>query len=182
MFNLPASFNRKTRIIFQMRTFRLAIILAMAGLLAACAQAASTPAQPAARVVSLYYYNPDLDLGESGNMLCSPAGLVAVERNLDPSLSGEALIQQTIELLIAGELTADERAAGITTEFPLGDFSLEDVALDEGTVTMTFSDPNLQSSGGACRVGVLWAQIEATTQQFPEVTEVRFAPEELFQP
>jgi hypothetical protein len=165
-----------------MRAFRLAIILAMAGLLSACAPAASTPTQLADREVSLFYYNPDLDLDESGNILCSPAGLVAVERRLDTSLSGEALIQHTIELLIAGELTADERAAGITTEFPLDGLSLDDVALDGSTLTLTFSDPNFRTSGGACRVGILWAQIEATAEQFPEVNDVRFAPEELFQP
>ena len=178
MFNMQASHKRKVRKTSRMQTFRLAIILALAavGLLAACAPAASTPTQLADREVSLYYYNPDLDLDDSGNILCSPAGLVAVERSLDPSLSGEALIEQTIELLIAGELTADERAEGITTEFPLEGLSLDHVTSDGSMLTLTFSDPNLQTSGGACRVGILWAQIEATAQQFPDLTEVRFAP------
>jgi len=36
--------------------------------------------------------------------------------------------------------------------------------------------------GGACRTGILRAQIEATAEQFDGVNQVRFIDEELFQP
>jgi hypothetical protein len=38
------------------------------------------------------------------------------------------------------------------------------------------------TTDGSCRVGILWAQIEATAEQFPGVNEVKFLPGELFQP
>ena len=103
-------------------------------------------------------------------------------RTLAASLSGERLIEETIRLLMAGELTAEERAQGLTTEYPLDGVTLDDVALSDGTLTLTFSDPNHLTSGGACRAGILWLQIEQTALQFDEVEQVRFQPEDLFQP
>jgi hypothetical protein len=107
---------------------------------------------------------------------------VGVPRELEGGLEGEDLIRAALDLLMAGGITADEAAQGVTTEFPLAGVTLDDLALEGGTLTLTFSDPQFQTSGGACRVGVLWAQIEATARQFPDVAEVRFSPEELFQP
>lgn len=127
----------------------------------------------------LFFYNPEQDKDASGNVLCSAKGLVAVERDV-PLLP--ANISTAIALLLEGELTAAERAAGITTEFPLPGVALRDSRLDGGRLTLTFADPENRTSGGSCRVAVLWAQIEATAKQFPGVTEVRFSPEELFQP
>lgn len=153
--------------------------------LAACAAPAaveSPPAGPQSQSVTLYFYNPDNDLDASGNILCSPAGLVAVPRELDAALEGEALIQATLDLLLAGELTAEETAQGVTTEFPLDGVTLESAALDGSTLFLTFNDPNFQTSGGACRAGILWAQVEATARQFPGVSEIRVQPDEAFQP
>lgn len=148
----------------------------MAGvLLAGCAPAAEQP-------VSLYYYNPELDVDASGNILCSKAGLVAVQGSLPAGGSGEDLIRETINLLLAGELTNEERSEGIDTEFPLEGVALTDVTLSSGVATLTFEDPNFRTSGGSCRVAVLWAQIEETALQFPGVEQVRYEPAELFQP
>lgn len=160
-----------------MKTGRLfTLILIAVGIMAACVPAA------AEQQISLYYYNPALDLDASGNILCSEAGLVAVERTLPSALSGEELIQATIELLLAGELTAEESGEGMTTEFPLEGFLLTDVTLSDGVATLSFDDPNFATSGGACRVAVLWAQIEETALQFEGVEQVRYQPADLFQP
>jgi len=43
-------------------------------------------------------------------------------------------------------------------------------------------DSNNATNGGACRVAILWYQIEATAKQFPNVKEVRYLPETLFNP
>ncbi len=135
--------------------------------------------QPAAmRTVRLYYYNPANDQGPGG-VQCSSKGLVAVEREIFRTLTP---IQDSVRLLLRGELTDEERAQGITTEFPLPGLELAGAALDGGTLTLTFRDPQNKTSGGSCRVSILWAQIEATAKQFPEVQKVRFMPEELFQP
>lgn len=132
-----------------------------------------------ARTVSLYYYDPARDEDAGGNIQCSRAGLVPVERQMR---SGNP-IEDTLQLLLEGKLTAPERAQGITTEFPLSGLTLDSATLsDEGVLTLLFNDPQNKTSGGACRAGVLWFQIEATAKQFPEVAEVRFEPEYLFQP
>jgi len=131
------------------------------------------------KTVKLYYYNPSLDVDEPGNILCSRQGLVPVEREV----VNEPVIENTIRLLFKGQLTETERTSGITTEYPLEGFSLEKANLSaDGMLTLTFSDPSNKTVGGACRVGILWFQIEATAKQFSGVKSVRFWPEELFQP
>jgi hypothetical protein len=54
--------------------------------------------------------------------------------------------------------------------------------LKEGILTLEFADPQNKTGGGACRTGILRGQIETTAKQFDGVNEVRFIPEELFQP
>jgi spore germination protein GerM len=134
----------------------------------------------AERTVNLFYYNPARDQDSTGNIMCTRAGLQAVERTIT---STRTPIQDTIRTLLRGELTAAERAAGITTEFPLAGVSLEAASLRDGVLTLTMRDTQNRTSGGSCRAGILWYQIEATALQFDEVNSVRFAPEdELFQP
>ena len=132
--------------------------------------------------VLLYYYNPEKDKDENGNIKCSRDGLVAIEREI---LISPTPIKDTIEILLKGKenLTEKDLAQGITTEYPLGGFKLKSVNLKEdGTLILEFADPLNKSVGGACRVGILWFQIEATAKQFPAVKKVQFLPEELFQP
>lgn len=139
-------------------------------------------AAPESHPVSLYFYDPSLDQDASGNIQCSEAGLVPVQRKLPISLAGDALIEETIRLLISGELTAAERSQGITTEFPLEGLGLTSATLRDGELSLSFEDPNFATSGGACRASVLRAQVEATARQFLDVVQVQFIPEELFQP
>lgn len=131
------------------------------------------------RTVKLYYYSPDRDTDSEGNILCSAKGLVAVERAIPSTMTP---IQDTIRLLLKGNLTEAEKDRGITTEFPLQGLSLTGASLNGGVLTLAFSDPQNKTGGGSCRVGILWHQIEATAKQFPAVSSVRFTPEELFQP
>lgn len=131
------------------------------------------------QTVKLYYYNSELDRDDSGNILCSRQGLVAVERQAPTT--GD-LIAGTIRLLLEGDINAEERARGISSEYPLEGLDLKNSVLENGKLTLSFDDPNNKTGGGSCRVGILWFQIEATAKQFPEVKEARFMPEELFQP
>jgi hypothetical protein len=146
---------------------------------------------PETRAVKLYYYNPELDRDESGNIACSRSGLVPVERKIPIT---QTPIQDTIKLLLQGKenLTEAEKAQGITTEYPLEGLSLKGASLSteggsasggkDGVLTLEFDDSQNRTVGGSCRVGILWFQIEATAKQFPEVQQVRFLPEEIFQP
>ena len=131
------------------------------------------------RAVSLYYYNQELDQDESGNILCSRKGLAEVKRKIPIT---QTPIQDAIKLLLLGQLTKEERAQGIDTEYPLEGLSLKGASLKDGVLTLEFDDSHNKTVGGACRVGILWFQIEATAKQFLEVQQVRFLPEELFQP
>ncbi|TSD03758.1 MAG: hypothetical protein Athens071426_40, partial [Parcubacteria group bacterium Athens0714_26] len=91
-------------------------------------------------------------------------------------------IQDAVKLLLSGKLTEEERAQGIDTEYPLEGLSLKGALLKDGILTLEFDDAKNKTVGGSCRVGILWFQIEATAKQFPEVRQVRFLPEEIFQP
>jgi len=131
------------------------------------------------REVILYYYAPSLDKDDQGNILCSRKGLVGVERKIPVS---QTPIQDTLQLFLKGELTNKEKSSGITTEYPLSGLELKGASLNNGKLALEFSDPLNKTGGGSCRVGILWFQIEKTMLQFPEVSSVRFIPEELFQP
>ncbi|HEY4489071.1 MAG TPA: GerMN domain-containing protein [Candidatus Paceibacterota bacterium] len=134
---------------------------------------------PGERTVNLFYYNPALDLDAEGNVMCTDKGLVPVSRKI----ASMTPIEETIRLLLSGSLTAEERARGITTEYPLPGVSLRSVVLSKnGELRIVLDDPQHRTGGGSCRVTVLWAQIRATALQFPEVHGVSFQPEELFQP
>lgn len=133
----------------------------------------------AERKVRLYYYDPIADTDKDGNIMCSDAGLAAVERTIPVT---QTPIQDTIRLLLQGDITPQEEAAGITTEYPLDGVELTGASLSNGVLTLSFSDPMNKTGGGSCRVGILWFQIRETAKQFDGVEEVRFQPEELFQP
>lgn len=134
---------------------------------------------PDTRRVSLFYYDLSRDKDSDGNVLCSAQGVVPVPRDIPIT---KTPIGDTIRLLLKGELTADEKAAGLSTEYPLAGFSLSGASLKDGVLTLSFNDPGGKTTGGSCRVGILWAQIENTARQFEEVASVRFVPDSLFQP
>lgn len=163
---------------------RSAFLLIVA--LAACSPVVSTPATenstvPASQEVLVYVYDPVRDTVD-GVMRCSAEGLVAVTRLVNGDLEGEALIEATIEQLLAGDLSSEELEQGLTTEFPLEGVELLDVALNDGTATVALDDPQFQTSGGACRVGIINGQVAFTVMQFEGVNDVRLLPDELFQP
>lgn len=134
---------------------------------------------PNAQTVQLYYYNEEKDkeLNE-GEIACTPEAVLPVERKVE----SENLIEDTIRLLIQGNLTEEEKEQGFTTEFPHQEFRLIESVLEEGTLTLVFTEVPGFTTGGSCRVGILRAQIEKTAEQFSEVEEVIIEPETLFQP
>ncbi len=128
--------------------------------------------------IKLYFYNPALDQGVGG-VQCTSKGLVEVVRVIPKT---ETPLQDSIRLLLEGRITEEEKAQGVTTEFPLAGLSLKGVNIRDGVATLEFVDLQNKTVGGSCRVAILWAQISATAKQFSTVSEVRFIPEELFQP
>jgi len=131
------------------------------------------------RTISLYYYDASKDKDASGNIMCSRRGLVPVARTIPLTLTP---VQDAVKLLLKGSITNEEKQKGITTEFPLSGVVLTGAAKKGDVVTLSFLDPNSKTSGGSCRAGILWFQIEATAKQFPGITSVKFIPEDIFQP
>lgn len=132
------------------------------------------------KTIKLYYYNSSKDKDSTGNILCSSRGLVAVSRTVPVSITP---IQDAIRELLKGTITDAEKKSGLISNFPLAGVSLTGASLaTDGTLTLTFTDPQHATSGGACKINILRAQIEATAKQFPEVKAVRIMPATLFQP
>jgi hypothetical protein len=131
------------------------------------------------RAVTLYYYDPTKDKDVAGNIMCTRQGLVPVQRQIPITITP---IQDTIKLLLEGRITEEEKARGVTSEYPLPGFALKSADVDGTTLTLEFQDLQNKTGGGSCRVGILWFQIEATAKQFPGIKEVKFKPAELFQP
>jgi spore germination protein GerM len=154
------------------------VVLAVGAWYFASSKPSQNQTQDVGTTVKLYYYNPAKDQGPGGAQ-CSRNGLVAVERIIPKT---ETPLQDSIKLLLRGELTDEEKALGITTEFPLAGVTLANAVINNGVATLTFSDPQNKTSGGSCRAGILWFEIEATAKQFPSVSSVRFLPATLFQP
>lgn len=130
--------------------------------------------------VDLYYYNKEKDTGAGGQIRCSPESVLPVERKIP----GKKPVRETLELLLKGELKDEEKAAGFQTEFPHPDFRLKNVDFDKdsGRLSVYFTQVPGFTSGGSCRTGLLYAQIQKTAGQFAGVRQVLIRPETLFQP
>lgn len=135
--------------------------------------------KPLPPTVQLFYYSEAQDTDSSGSIQCSKAGLVPVNRQLPPT---QTLLADTINALLHASTTPEEVAQGLASHFPLPGVALTESSLKDGVLTLTFADPEHKTSGGACRAGILRAQIEATAKQFKDVSEVKVLPEDLFQP
>ncbi len=131
------------------------------------------------QTVDIYFYNQTLDTDTEGNIICSVDSVLSAERTI-PHTTTPA--RDVVELVLAGDITAEESAQGLSTEYPLSGVSLADITLHEGILTIELNDPELSTSGGSCRVTLLRAQLEKTVLQFETVNEVVILPEDTFQP
>lgn len=129
--------------------------------------------------ISLYFYNEKKDREIADYIPCSAEAVLPVERKVFLSSTP---IQDTIKLLLQGNLTEEEKNLGFSTEFPLIGLELLGANLKDGILTLEFNDLYNKTVGGSCRTSLLWNQIVKTAKQFPEVKEVKFLPEDIFQP
>jgi EmrB/QacA subfamily drug resistance transporter len=134
---------------------------------------------PETQTVMLYYYNEEEDKELSGGEIgCSPEAVLPVSRTIE----SDNAIEDTIKLLISGDLTEEEKQEGFSTEFPHQGFSLVSSNLADGILTLTFTEVPGFTTGGSCRVSILSTEIIKTAEQFPQVDEVILQPDFLFQP
>lgn len=135
--------------------------------------------KPPMATVQIYYYDAAKDSGTDGNVACSPAGLVPVGRQVPQT---DTIIADTITELLHGSSTPQEKSQGLAANFPLAGVVLTNSKLENGTLTLTFADPEHKTSGGACRANILRMQIESTAKQFKGVSAVQILPKDTFQP
>ena len=130
--------------------------------------------------VYLYYYNVKKDTDSSGNILCDTQAILPVERKISKT---NTPLEDTLKLLLKGQLEKNEIDKGYKTEFPLDGVTIKDIALSEdGLLKINLSDPFKKTVGGSCRTAILANQILKTVKQFSVVREVEFVDTELFQP
>jgi hypothetical protein len=132
------------------------------------------------RTVSLYLYDKTKDTDVTGNIKCSKDSVVPVLRDIPIS---KTPLQDTLALLFSGSVKSEEKARGLESLFPLNGLMVKTLTLTElGELLLTLKDPYNKSIGGACRVGILRAQLEQTMKQFDGIKSVIVKPDNLFQP
>ena len=130
--------------------------------------------------VSLFYFNTKEDTKLPIEQQINVNSIIPVKRMISNSKN---IIRDTVNLLVAGNLSQIEKDSWFTTEFPNKAFKLLNMDLnEEGVLTLTFSEVPGFTSGGSARMAILANSIAKTVKQFPQVREVEFMPEELFQP
>lgn len=137
--------------------------------------AENTVVKPQTAEVQLFYYNKKLDT----DITCGADFVLPLQREIVITATP---IKDTINLLIQGKLTDEEKTQGFKTEFPNNDFKLLDANLANGTLTLTFTEVLGFTDGGACRTRILRNTIIKTAEQFQGVDKVVLEPETLFQP
>lgn len=128
------------------------------------------------RTAVLYYYDSSRDVDKNGEVRCSAEGLVPVER----IIMDDNPVHASIRALMLGELTAAEREAGITTEYPLDGIRFSGTQRRGDTITVSFENPFQNTVSGSCRARILRAQLEETLKQFDGISEVRLEPQDIF--
>ncbi|MDD5750630.1 MAG: GerMN domain-containing protein [Candidatus Pacebacteria bacterium] len=83
----------------------------------------------------------------------------------------QAPARAALELLLAGNLTDEEKADGFGTSINPG-VRIQGLAIEDGTARVDFSGNLEEAVGGSCRVSAIRAQITQTLTQFPSVKDV----------
>jgi hypothetical protein len=132
------------------------------------------------QTVELFYYNQKRDTDATGNIMCSEKGIVPVQRQIPTT---QTPIKDTLNLLLTGAISEEERNQGISSEFPLEGVSIQSISLQgDGMLKIDLLDPQRKTVGGSCRASILFKQIQMTAQQFSEVKGIEILNQELFQP
>lgn len=130
--------------------------------------------------VALYYFNQIVDQKLAPEQQINVDSILPVYRIFPASNN---LLVDTINELLKGNLTSNERQQWYITEFPNIKFQLVTADLSaDGILTLEFTDVPWFTDGWSARMLILSNLIEKTALQFPAVKKVNFIPETLFQP
>jgi spore germination protein GerM len=138
------------------------------------------PTATAPTTVRLYYFNELEDSKLPAEQQINTNSIMPIQRTIR---SSQNLIEDTIKILLQGNISEQEKDAWFITEFPNTQFRLLDTQLDaQWTLILTFNEVPWFTSGWSARMLILSKSIEKTALQFPQVTRVVFQPDTLFQP
>lgn len=130
--------------------------------------------------VSLFYFNSEEDSKLPIEQQINVNSILPVKRMVNNSKN---IIRDSINLLLAGNLSQIEKDNWFVSEFPNKSFKLVNMDLDNnGTLTLTFTEVPGFTSGWSARMAIMANSIVKTVKQFPQVKDVVFSPEWLFQP
>lgn len=130
--------------------------------------------------VSLFYFNSLTDAKLPIEQQININSIQPVKRLISNSKN---IIRDSINLLLAGDLSQIEKTNWFTSEFPNKSFRLINMDLSaDGILSLTFTEVPWFTSGWSARMAIMANSIIKTAKQFPQVKEVKFTPEWLFQP
>ncbi len=130
--------------------------------------------------VSLFYFNNKEDAKLPIEQQVNLNSIMPVKRMISNSKN---IIQDTINLLLAWNLSQIEKDNGFVSDFPNKAFRLISMDLSpEWVLTLNFTEVPGFTSGWSARMMILADIITRTAKQFPGVNEVKILPEALFQP
>jgi len=115
----------------------------------------------------------------------TPTGFVVISKDNPSGLpQHDASVRMPIRFAttVASKTPIQDAIRALLAEWNLPGVTLEAASLNNGVLTLTFSDPQFQTSGGSARVIQMRNQIEATAKQFAGVNSVRLMPNSVFQP
>lgn len=128
--------------------------------------------------VRLYYYNELLDKSlHSGEVSGDSEAILPVEREIPVS---HAPINDSIRLLLKGELTNMERELGFKTDYPNESLKFLGAKWDGSTLILNFEDNGFLKNSESSKASILKSEIIKTALQFEKVKNVILQPESLF--
>lgn len=128
--------------------------------------------------VRLYYYNELLDKAlHNGEINGDSDAILPVERTIPVS---QAPINDSIRLLLKGELTNMERELGFKTELPNKNLIFLGAKREGSTLILNFEDKGFLPDIKADKIDVLKSIIIKTAMQFDNVKNVILQPDSLF--
>jgi len=99
-----------------------------------------------------------------------------------PENAAEIRIPVRFATYTASKTPIQDAIRALLAKWDLPGVTLDAASLNNGVLTLTFSDPQFKTSGGSARVLAMREEIERTAKQFAGVTTVRIMPPDVFQP
>jgi len=121
--------------------------------------------------VSLLYYNQTADEANTTLEACHPSFVQTVATDMTYP---DSTLEEIFTAQFENELTEEQLAEGfVRTPFDAHDFSFDSVVLEEGMITVNFSDDTLMDSLSDCEGSILVSVFNGLRYNIPAATGIR---------